>query len=420
MIKFITDKKHRQFFRFWFAQLISQFGDRVHQMALVGLIAQRAPGSSFELAKLLAFTIIPVFVIGPIAGVMVDRWDRKATLIVCDIVRGVLVLAIALWAMDLKDLWPLYILVFLIFTFSRFHVPAKLSLIPEMVETPHLHMANSLITMTGMIAFVGGVVCGGLLVEHLGSRGGFICDAFTYFISAAFIISMAAFKRIRENLPKVGEAAAHLVDRQKGLWRDMKEGIIYIGQQKAISMIFILMTVLFAAAGAIYVVIIVFVQNAFGTITKDLGFLSIPLGGGLLIGSLIYAKWGEKIGHMLTIFISLLLAGISIFAFTFIVLHDQNRMIAGVLALFIGLTVGPSIIASNTVINQTCAKEMSGKVFAALECVMHLAFLLSMLICSHLADIISHASILMGVSVLFAFVGLGGVLFQLLLKLRRL
>ena len=63
MITFVKNKENLPFLRFWLAQLVSQFGDRVNQMALVGLISLRNPGSSFELAKLLAFTIIPVFII---------------------------------------------------------------------------------------------------------------------------------------------------------------------------------------------------------------------------------------------------------------------------------------------------------------------------------------------------------------------
>ncbi len=65
---FIRDKKSRDFFRFWFAQLISQFGDRVYQMALVGLMAVRHPGSVMEMAKLFSFAIIPVFIVGPDRG----------------------------------------------------------------------------------------------------------------------------------------------------------------------------------------------------------------------------------------------------------------------------------------------------------------------------------------------------------------
>ena len=75
--------QNKSFLSFWLAQLISQFGDRINQMALVGLVAGREFGSAMELAKLLTFTIIPVFIVGPIAGVYVDRWDRKTTLFVC-------------------------------------------------------------------------------------------------------------------------------------------------------------------------------------------------------------------------------------------------------------------------------------------------------------------------------------------------
>src|SRR3569833_3034549 len=101
MLKFFQNKDNRGFFSFWLAQLISQFGDRVHQMALVGVIAARIPGSSVELAKLLSFTIIPVFIVGPIAGVYIDRWDRKRTLFICDFIRGGLVLLIAFYLMHL-------------------------------------------------------------------------------------------------------------------------------------------------------------------------------------------------------------------------------------------------------------------------------------------------------------------------------
>src|SRR5689334_5075176 len=122
MLYFIRDKKSRDFFRFWFAQLISQFGDRVYQMALVGLMAIRHPGSVMEMAKLLAFTIIPVFIVGPIAGVYIDRWDRRRTLFVCDFIRGILVLLVAFYLMNLPVIWPMYVAVFVIFSLSRFYV----------------------------------------------------------------------------------------------------------------------------------------------------------------------------------------------------------------------------------------------------------------------------------------------------------
>jgi len=162
MIKLLTELKNRDFQRLWLAQLISQFGDRIHQLALVGLIAERAQGSVTSLAKLLAFTILPVFIIQPFAGVFVDRWDRKTTLFVCDIFRGALVLTIPFLFIYHDSMIPIYGVVFTSFCFSRFYVPAKMSIIPDLVEADNLMMANSLVSTTGMIAFVAGCALGGI------------------------------------------------------------------------------------------------------------------------------------------------------------------------------------------------------------------------------------------------------------------
>ena len=84
--------KNKNFTFLWFAQVIANFGDRVSQMALIALVWRRAPGSSLELAKVMSFTIIPVFVIGPVAGAWVDRWDKRDVMIISDILRGAIAL----------------------------------------------------------------------------------------------------------------------------------------------------------------------------------------------------------------------------------------------------------------------------------------------------------------------------------------
>ena len=94
MARFREVLKNRNFFLLWSGQIISQLGDRLDQMALIAFIYQRAPGSAIQIAKILSFTIIPVFLIGPLAGVYVDRWDRRRTMYVCDFLRSILVFTI--------------------------------------------------------------------------------------------------------------------------------------------------------------------------------------------------------------------------------------------------------------------------------------------------------------------------------------
>ena len=277
--------QNKGFLAFWLAQLISQFGDRINQMALVGLVTGRQiganPGSAMELAKVLAFTIIPVFVVGPIAGVYVDRWDRKTTMFVCDIVRGLLVLTIPLVFIYQASMWPIYGVVFLAFCLSRFYVPAKMSIIPEIVDPESLHAANSLATVTGMIAFVMGALLGGLIVEYWGARGGFLIDSGTFLVSA-LLISLISRPQLRGM--RAGElmaAGKEMASAYKNVWHEARAGVVYIMANRDIRYIINLMMILFMAAGAIYVVIIIFIQESFGSVTKHLGFMAVGLGVGL-------------------------------------------------------------------------------------------------------------------------------------------
>jgi len=407
---FVRDKKSKDFFRFWFAQLISQFGDRVYQMALVGLMAVRHPGSVVEMAKLLSFTIIPVFIIGPIAGVYIDRWDRRTTLFICDFIRGVLVLLAAFYLIHLSVIWPMYAVVFVIFSFSRFYVPAKMSFIPEIVHEDDLHIANSLATTTGMIALVLGALLGGLIVEYTGSFGGFCWGAIGYFLSGLLVFSISTLRRRLLNKREIITGTRAILRSQKSVWQEIINGIRYIRSQKAIGFIFWMMSILFAAAGAIYVVIIVFIQQAFHSVTKDLGFLAVPLGLGLFLGSLSYGRWGTKIAAFKVIFWSLILGGAMVVLFASMVESTHNRLLALGLSFVLGFVIGPAVIASNTVVNKVCAMEMSGKVFAALEFVMYLAFLLAMMISSVLSEHIESLWILVTVGGIFMVVGLVGLL----------
>ncbi len=411
MLSFFKDRQNWPFLRFWLAQLVSQFGDRVNQMALVGLIAARHPGSSFELAKLLSFTMIPVFIVGPVAGVYVDRWDRRTTLFVCDFIRGLLVLSIAMYLMDSSSLVPLYAAVFLIFTLSRFYVPAKMSFVPEMVKMDDLHIANSLVTVTGMIALVLGALLGGIIVENSGPRGGFYWNAATLFFSSLLVFSMRAKpKQHSMSKDKIVRAGREVLGAHKTLWGEIVEGIAYIRGNKKIRSIFVMMSVLFFAAGAVYVVIIVFIQQTFNSVTKDLGFLAVPLGAGLFLGSLAFGKWGGKISKWKTMFWSLILGGVGVTVFAVMVQTTHHRGLAAALAFILGFVVGPVVIAANTVVNTVCALEMSGKVFAALEFVMHLAFLTAMLISSYAAEHVNRVWILVAVGVIFLGVGFTGLI----------
>jgi len=373
-------------------------------MALIGLIYLRTPGSTIELAKLLSFTILPVFIIGPIAGIYVDRWNRRATMIACDIIRGLLVLLIPLIIKYSTSMVPIYIIVFIIFSVTRFFVPSKLAIIPDIVHKDKLLLANSLSSTTMMIATIVSFGFSGIIVAALGPQAGFFIDSASYFISAGLVFFLAV--KLKENIESV-EASVKLTGIvRKTIIGDIKEGLVYLNSHKDIKMIANTMFLLMAGVGSIYIVIIVFVQEALRSSTQHLGFLVMFLGIGLFLGSIMYGKFGSKFSKRKVINFGLLTAGLTIVLFTICLKLAPSFFMAGLLSVVLGVFSAPIIVSSNTLLHEVMHDEMRGRVFSSLEIIMHAGFLLFMFLASVTADKIGRDWVLVTIGILFSIIGL--------------
>ncbi|MCU0666459.1 MAG: MFS transporter [Candidatus Omnitrophica bacterium] len=410
MAGFTKILKNRNFFLLWIGQIISQFGERLGQMALIGFVYSRAPGSSMQIAKVLSFTIIPVFLVGPLAGVYVDRWDRRKTMYVSDLIRSLLVLTIALFFLAADKIIPVYIIIFLMFSLSRFFVPAKLAIVPDLVQEKDLLIANSLINTTGMIAAILGFGLSGILVEWFGAKSGFYLNSLSFFASAALIFFIIPRHSSKFDIRRIGKEIVEVI--QKSVVQEIKEGFGYFFTQKAIFFTAWINFFLWAALGAVYAVIIVFVQTTLGTATKDLGILAMFLGIGLFLGALVYGRFGQKISHQKIIFASLVTSGIMLVLFVGILKRYPFSLVAAGLALCLGIVVAPIIIASNTIIHNASERQMRGKVFSSLEIVMHLGFLLAMFLSSFLAERMPKEVILTSVGVIVGVLGASSFIYH--------
>lgn len=410
MAKFSEILKNRNFFFLWLGQIISQLGDRLGQMALIGFIPSDVPGSGIQLAKLLSFTILPVFLIGPVAGVYVDRWDRRRTMYAADILRSLLTLFIPLFLFSGNSLGLIYLLIFFIFSIGRFFVPAKLSIIPQIVKEEDLLISNSLINITGMIAAICGFGIGGLIVEYFGARGGFYLDALSFFISALFIFLISSHKIIKIKLGQVGREIVEVI--RKSVIQEVKEGIIYFVKQKEVRFTGLIMFLLGAAGGSVYIVGIVFIRQTLKSQTLDLGLLMMFLGLGLFLSSLIYGRFGQHISHYKMIFASLILSGIMLVVFALGIQRYPNFFIAVALSLLLGFFISPIIIASNTIVHKASDNRMLGKTFSSLEIAIHLGFLIFMFVSSLLAERFSAVAVLVAIGIIFSVCGLLSLICQ--------
>jgi len=289
-------------------------------------------------------------------------------------------------------------------------VPAKLSIVPDLVNKKDLLMANSLVNTTGMIAAILGFGISGVLVEWLGAKSGFYLDALSFLVSGSLIFFIAKKNIVSMNLRKVSQEIVEVI--RKSVLQEIKEGILYFIRKKSIRFTAGIIFMLWSALGAVYVVLIVFVQKTLHSATKDLGLLIMFLGLGLFLGSLIYGRFGQRFSHYRIIFASLVLSGIMLIIFAVTLHRYPNFMIAALLSFFLGALISPIMIASNTIIHNASENGMMGKIFSSLEIVMHLGFLLFMFISSLLAERFSHLAILIIVGCLLSALGTVNLFFR--------
>ncbi len=365
-------------------------------MALIALVYKRAPGSTIELAKLLFFVIIPVFVIGPIAGVYVDRWDRKRVMIISDVLRGILVLSIPFFILFFKRSFiPVYILTFLTFSITRFFLPSKMAIIPDIVSKDMLLVANTLSDTTRMIATFIGLAVAGIMVERIGAIKGFYIDAFTFFISALFISNMVV-KRIifhfKEDILMTREAIKKALRRS--VWAEIKEGIQFVFRKKEMRFVAKTFFFLMAGMGAVSCVIIVFIQEAFRSATKDLSLLAMLVGLGALLGMMAYGWFGQKIRKEKLILFCILLSGVFLLCFAFATEYIRSFWVSAVAMVLLGFSSGPIVVSLHTVVHESIPQQTRGRIFSSLEAVIHLAFLVFMFIAALAAERIGRVWIL--------------------------
>ncbi len=415
MARFRDVLKNKNFLFLWLGQVISNFGDRLNQMALVALVYQRNPGSEIALAKLISFTIIPVFLIGPIAGVWVDRLNKKNIMVISDILRGLLVLSIPLF-ISINQILLVYLVIFIIFSISRFFIPSKMAIIPDLVSKDKLLVANTLQDTTHMIGNVVGLVVAGIIVNIrcIGAIGGFYIDAATFFVSAILIAMIAKkefVKGVRDDLMTTKMALEKSI--RKSILAEVKDGLKYLATYNDMHFIIYVFFLLMAGIGTISCVIIVFIQDAFSTSTRDLGLMAMFLVAGLFLGTLFYGRFCQRIQKRRAISFSFFASGIFIILFTIFVNHYPNLFMAGFLAGMLGMAVSPIMASTNTLTHETIPEAARGRTFSSLEAVIHLAFLIFMFLAAYIARYVDRLWILIIVGAVFSICGIVGSFVEL-------
>jgi MFS family permease len=274
-------KLRPRFRALWLAQVISLTGDWFNTIASV-IIVNRYSASGLALGGLFIARALPPFLLGPVAGVVADRFDRRKVLILSDVLRAGIVLCILL--VDRPErLWLLYLLTILQFCVSAFFEPARAALVPALVGKDELLTANTLSSITWSAMLTLGGAIGGLSAALFGARVSLIVDAASFLASAAFVLSIP------------GEFRAGAVHAVESGWQSFVDGLKYVRKDLDVGLITLVKAMgqvgSFDIIAALYAAH-VFHQGQEGATT--LGLMFAAFGVGAVIGPLISNRLGNS------------------------------------------------------------------------------------------------------------------------------
>lgn len=209
--------RHRAFRLLFAGQVVSNLGDWLDLLALLGLIAYQWRLGAPALAALTLMLLLPRAVVAPVAGVFVDRWPRRLVMIVCDLARAALALCLV-WA---PNVVAALAIVLAMSVLSTFFDPARQAAIRVTVPEEDLLQASALSRLSVNVTKVLGPAAGGVVVALAGPRAAFVVDALTFVVSAALL------SRLRLQ----GESRAAKDPNDPGpsrIWQDLREGVAYM------------------------------------------------------------------------------------------------------------------------------------------------------------------------------------------------
>jgi len=199
--------KENQDFRYlWFSQIVSLLGDWFNLIASATLVANLS-NSGLAIGGIFLARFLPPFLLGPVVGVVADRFDRRKILILSDVLRTVIVLNF-LFIQDVQDIWLLYVLTILQLSISAFFEPARAAILPTIVARQDIITANALAGATWSVMLALGAALGGLITALLGTTSAFIIDAATFLlVSAWFVLQMPSWTKLTHKKPQVAGSA---------------------------------------------------------------------------------------------------------------------------------------------------------------------------------------------------------------------
>lgn len=318
----IATLRNRDFTLMWAGGLISAAGDWTLNIGMpIALYALTR--SILVLSVATVMTMAPSVIFGSVAGVFVDRWDRRRTMIVANLLLAALLVPILL-VRSASMIWLIYPILLLESCLEQFTRPAESALLPALVGADRIASANSLLSISSNVARLFGPALGGLIAAYFGLTGVAVADVAS-FLLAALLIALIGYRAPAKVAAPAVATPEHPFTRGLREWLD---GLRVIFQERTLGVIFAVVSITSIGEGVMGVLFVVFVVNAMRGGARDLGGLMSAQAVGGLIGGLLCGLLGKRLMSRWSLGISAALFGLIDLA-----IFNAPRYFAGMVAL---------------------------------------------------------------------------------------
>jgi MFS family permease len=360
------------YFPLWLGQLISNFGDTLHYIALVVLVFQLT-GQGLAVAALVAAEVVPVLVLGPVAGVVIDRFSRKAVLIGADLFRAALVLTL-LWP---QGAWHAYLVAAGLAAGSTFFNSTLQAVIPVLTTEEQRLAANSVAWSTGrLVQILASAVAGGL-IALIGTGPAFATNAASFVASTLLISTL----RIPVHAGQLGAGTRRGLGSYVG---DARAGLAFARHDRFVARLLVVQALASLATGATSAMLVVLSERHLHLRPAGFAWLIGAIGVGALVGPLIPNTLARDYRDARWLFVPYVIRGIGD-----VLLAVFTPLPIALALLFIyGLNTSTGMVVFNSTVQGAVPDAVRGRVFTLLDVTWSAMRLLSLALGGLLVDAI--------------------------------
>jgi MFS family permease len=405
--------RNRKFLSLWIAQVVTQVGGN---MVLFGLTVQvfALTGKSTSVSALILSFLVPAVIFGAIAGVYVDRLDRRLILVIANAARGALFLLLLVVP---QDVLVICLLTAVISTLSTFFGPAEIAMIPVVVPRRQLLPANSLHIVTLQAAFfLGFALLGPLVVKISNQQVLLILVAASYFLGAVLCWTLPSYN------PRIGgshptEALGEAGGAVRTTFDQLLDGVRFIVGNRAVFWPLTYLALTASLIGVLGVLGPGFATQVLGLQETDFVVVVLPLGVGLIFGILVLNTYGKHFPRRRGIEFGLVALGLTLLALSLVQpIMARVQLAVSLLSIVIAVAFAAGIaysfvaVPAQTQLQEELPADVRGRVFGVLNMLVSIASFLPIIIVGPIADAVGTSWVVAGSAVVVLLVGLASVL----------